>query len=217
MKITKKSIQEAIRNSLKGIINEEKENKTYKYANMDISLPKSGRKAPKLSIPEFQEKIQEFSKKISEVIGNDEHNTDKKISPSKMVYYITCLNARTNKTDKYPIIDDLNKIKHDWENNDSIGDIKITNGIPYITGDFGGDWESSILYFIYYDGKNFRGYIPTYGNTFDRFRKIALGNDDEKDREFLGKVGYYKPYETRDVSFNKDACLKDFKARLGLK
>ena len=51
----------------------------------------------------------------------------------------------------------------------------------YVKGCFGGDWEIPVLFFIYWDGKKFRGYIPTKGNTFNRKEKRSLGNrgDDE--------------------------------------
>ncbi len=75
-----------------------------------------------------------------------------------------------------------------------------------------------VLFFfiIYWDGKEFRGYIPTKGNSFDRFRKIALGNDDDEDIKFLKKVKYYKPDRYMDVYYNKEECLKDFKHRIGV-
>lgn len=42
--------------------------------------------------------------------------------------------------------DDLNKIQHDGENCESIGDIESSNGLTYVKGYFGGDWEIPILF-----------------------------------------------------------------------
>lgn len=72
------------------------------------------------------------------------------------------------------------------------------------------------FFVLYWDGKDIRGYIPTKGNSFDRFRKIALGNDDEKDIEFLERVRCKPSDGTHSVNYNKEECLKDFKHRIGV-
>lgn len=45
---------------------------------------------------------------------------------------------------------------------------------------------------------------------------ITLGNDDDEDIKFLKKVKYYKPDRYRDVYYNREECLKDFKHRIGV-
>lgn len=70
------------------------------------------------------------------------------------------------------------------------------------------------FFVIYWDGTQLRGYIPTKGNSFDRFRKIALGNDDNADRKFLERVKCNA--NPHSVNYNKEECIKDFKHRIGL-
>jgi len=40
----------------------------------------------------------------------------------------------------------------------------------------GGDWEEPVAFVIYWDGKDFRGYVPTDGNSFDIASKAAIGS-----------------------------------------
>jgi len=40
----------------------------------------------------------------------------------------------------------------------------------------GGDWEEPVAFVIYWDGKDFRGYVPTDGNSFDLATKAAIGS-----------------------------------------
>lgn len=43
----------------------------------------------------------------------------------------------------------------------------------------GGDWESSVYFIIYFDGKDLRAYVPKDGNAWNTKTKKAYGNDDE--------------------------------------
>lgn len=43
----------------------------------------------------------------------------------------------------------------------------------------GGDWEDPVAFIIYWDGKAFRGYVPTEGNSFDLASKAAIGSAPE--------------------------------------
>lgn len=40
----------------------------------------------------------------------------------------------------------------------------------------GGDWEHPTAFVVYFDGKKFRGYVPTNGNSFDLASKAAIGS-----------------------------------------
>jgi len=72
---------------------------------------------------------------------------------------------------------DLEIYTRDWENCE-INSWGITiNDIPYIECKTYGDWEEPICIYIYYDGEQFRGYIPTKGNTINLFDKSAFGNN----------------------------------------
>jgi hypothetical protein len=86
--------------------------------------------------------------------------------------------------------------------------------MPYVIVSAGGDWEIPVIFMVYWDGSKFRGYIPTKGNTFDRQRKEALGNNEKEDNKYARKygVGNYN-----DVHYNIDACIEDFRARVKVK
>ena len=57
----------------------------------------------------------------------------------------------------------------------------LSNGLPVLFVNAGGDWEYPICFCIYYDGKRLRAYIPTEGNVFNRDLKSAYGNNDDKE------------------------------------
>jgi hypothetical protein len=85
---------------------------------------------------------------------------------------------------------DLKKIEFDFENF-SIGDAAdetgfenypcgfevLDNGLPVLFVNAGGDWEFPICFCIYWDGKQFRAYIPTDGNAFNKKEKCAFGSE----------------------------------------
>ena len=66
------------------------------------------------------------------------------------------------------------------------------------------------------DGKKFRGYIPTKGNTFNRKEKIALGNRDDDD-EYVKKDCGDDNATANMVTDDMKSCLADFKARVKVK
>lgn len=184
----------------------------YKYPNMEVSYPSKGRTAKKITKEEFEKHLTDFFVKYSwKEDMKDDIKNGKRLKPRAFFNYA----LQHNKSIPKRLRDDLNEIEHDEENMGPIGDIQIANGVPYIQGEMGGDWESPIFFVIYWDGKELRGYIPTKGNSFDRFRKIALGNDDEEDAKFLEKVRC-KVRDGHSAYFNKEECIKDFKYRIGL-
>jgi len=83
---------------------------------------------------------------------------------------------------------DLDKVHFDTENvtterdfDDITGYHKLSNGMPYLGIMAGGDWETSVFFCIYWDGKNLRGYIPEKGNLWNTTTKEAYGNDEAAD------------------------------------
>lgn len=205
-------------------------NETKSYnVNMDLALAKSGRTAPKISADEFFEHVKDYfiknnssesdydTEKIQAFIDDPKKKADK-----KDLMYIIKQNAWKKEKSGNNIFKDLNKIKHDWENCDYIGDIRTTkSGIPYILGDFGGDWEEPILFMVYWDGTEFRGYIPEHGNCYNRDLNQAFGNNEEADEKFIMKNvtnndGDYSKIH-RNLSFNKEECIKDFESRIKVK
>lgn len=65
------------------------------------------------------------------------------------------------------------------------GIVELPSGLTFLAGVAGGDWEHPVLFIVYHDGKKFRGYIPTDGNTFNRLSKAAYGNDEVSDLDAL--------------------------------
>lgn len=84
---------------------------------------------------------------------------------------------------------DLSKIRFDSENfnccnNDEpesnlIGLHTLENGLTFLGGMAGGDWEIPVFIIIYWDGSSLRGYIPMYGNTIDLDFKCAFGSEED--------------------------------------
>jgi len=109
------------------------------------------------------------------------------------------------------VLEDFRKVKVDFENFQAIEIVTGSNGIPAVYCAFGGDWENPVAGFIYFDGKKFRGYIPTYGNVFNKHSKIAIGSEEEL--EYMGVNPYGKKYcflreeRTSPEQFSRDAAL----------
>lgn len=94
-----------------------------------------------------------------------------------------------------PIIEkDLSKINFDLENC-SVGNADpeyddggyceypvgyevLSNGLPVLFVNAGGDWECPICFCLYYDGKYVRAYIPKNGNLYNKKEKCAYGSED---------------------------------------
>lgn len=180
------------------------ESKTY-YANMDEKLiVKDGRTAIKTTPTQLEDKIKEIWK-----LNKEDEYTKLKYALHQLMAY------PKGKKGLEQYAKDISKIKFDGENFEIIGDIRTNNnGISYIIAESGGDWEIPLLVFIYFDGKHIRGYIPTYGNCFDRDKKTAFGNGDDLDYEFIKnefKDEKASPYDIKNhLKFNIDACIKDF-------
>jgi hypothetical protein len=55
----------------------------------------------------------------------------------------------------------------------------LSNNLPVLFVNAGGDWENPICFCIYWDGKQMRAYIPKDGNVYNVKAKSAYGNDDD--------------------------------------
>ena len=204
MKIRESELRGLVRESIKRVL---KENKN-KYVNMDVELPSSGRTGVKITPTEFTEHVEKVAIEV-------EYEANGKIKWKDIVNIIRnqCW-KKEHKNSLKDLFNDISKVKWDPENVDYIGDLRDYNGMPYVIVSAGGDWEIPVIFMVYWDGNKFRGYIPTKGNTFDRQRKEALGNNEEEDNKYVRKygVGNYN-----DVHYNIDACIEDFRARVKVK
>lgn len=184
------------------------ENKRY-YVNLDIEPAKEGRTAAKISPKEFENKIRELYEK---------NGVDRRFTIDHFVYSLCRPYAKVPELSE--LYKDIQKVHFDFENCDSIGNkIRETSGISYIMAQAGGDWECPVLFFIYWDGSKFRGYVPIYGNAINRKTNSAFSQSDE-DKEFLRTQNIPEDEIDKAVSwvtYDEEACLKDFRSRVKLK
>lgn len=186
--------------------------------NMDVKLTDGGRTAKKINVKEFKEKMNKIWDKY---LSN--HRYAGKFSVDNFIYQF----CRKSKENEYELlrkmIKDLSKVSFSDENLGSIGDIKTSGGLTYVTCYGGGDWEKPILFYVYWDGNNFRAYIPTYGNSFNRKTMMPLGNNDEEDIKFLRSQGFdgsdneLLDIINKNIKYNEKSCFKDFKSRVKIK
>lgn len=164
------------------------------YCNTKVSLRTGGRKAPKGGVDRLKQLIPDLK------------------SGESYELYKYLLENKSKGVEK-----DLSKYEVDFEN---IGDIKLgttKSGIDYLTLWVGGDWESPVQIFLYWDGKQYRGYIPLKGNAINTVNKSAFGNDEDEDEAYLKKEFKLKEYtgeEVDEIEINFDMCLEDFESRL---
>ena len=96
------------------------------------------------------------------------------------------------------------------------------SGIDYLALLVNGDWEEPVAVFVYWDGKKYRGYVPTRGNAINTINKSAFGNDEDADNEYCTKYLGLKDYYGCDgcafgLPINWGACLEEFETRLVVK
>lgn len=180
--------------------------------NLDVELPSAGRTAKRITPKEFEEKMKQIWEKNGE---------DNRFTLDNFVYTFCSQWAKNRPKELNTLMDDISKVKYDTENIGAVGKIESTNGLTYLKCYAGGDWEDPILFFMYWDGNKFRGYIPTYGNAYNRKYKIAFGNNEEQDVEFLKTQNLDTDENLASIigriSYDVKACMKDFKARVKLK
>lgn len=79
------------------------------------------------------------------------------------------------------VLDDVSKIKFDFENTQVEKIVTFDSGVTVALVMAGGDWEYPLYFAFYYDGKRFRGYLPTAGNVYNHTTKEAYGNGEEEE------------------------------------
>lgn len=151
----------------------------FTYINMDRSLLKNGgRNAYQMSLEDFKTLLNEALRPISIDYDEDYYDGDDYL---EQLIYEAVSGAHYN--DGIPQFDkvakDLDKIYMDFENVMVEEILVADNGVPVVRLIIGGDWEIPVQAFLYWDGKALRGYIPTYGNTFNRYCKSAMGSEGE--------------------------------------
>lgn len=173
------------------------------YINQNVKLKVGGRKAPKMSIKDLRDILlngvirdnrfnqEEYLEKeyrsksdhrvihislddpswvtkYTELCNNPEFSEDVDYTFLSYIVYYGGWNIKFNK--------DLEKYTRDLENMEIRSWGLTTDNVPYIECKTYGDWEQPTCVYFYYDGKNFRGYIPERGNCVNLLAKAAFGN-----------------------------------------
>ena len=186
------------------------------YLNKDVKLKKGGRKAVCITEEEFDEilsKLKTKAEKLGYCVDNTYYGEYSWITDG--AFYEVFYKVRA----------DVSKIDFDFENFEIDDTICVTSqGVPYLRCLAGGDWEIPVRFFIYYDGKNMRGYVPTKGNSFNRKAKSAIGNTDDgknNDKAFILKELFPNDDEFEEdfddwnsIDIQENWCLEDFESRL---
>jgi len=143
-----------------------------KYINEQIKAKVGGRKAPKMSIKEFKEKCDRWlvqNKTKLEEEGYDIYDGFNSIVP-----WIVG-NGDEGFGFGKAIKDIHNKFEVYWENMDYEDSPRITkDGIPYWLFEGFSDYGPPVFWFLYWDGKNWRAYVPVRGNYVCPKKKIQF-------------------------------------------
>ena len=151
-------------------------------------IRKGGRYAVPISEEELKEKIIEVLKDADFSLGCDEYGDC--FSFEDGVEELCCPDEPIKHS---RIFKDISKVDFSLENfmcrdigapNTSgnwEGFHTLPTGLAFLGCRAGGDWEYPVNFAIYYDGKDLRGYIPRYHNSYNLKTKAAFGNDYEMD------------------------------------
>lgn len=195
--------------------------------NKNIKLRQGGRSAVKMSMEDFKDRLEILARELQE-------------DPDNLYQFIQeiCYSVPSVKNDM--------KININMENLES--SFKMTStGVPYIFNEATSDYSTWMVFMIYWDGKKFRAYIPTYGNPWNTDIKEQLGEYPEEDIKFISKqlggesklkevlndILTNEGYDDIDVDdidpeealynllqntvFDEKMCVEDFEARLTVK
>lgn len=214
------------------------------YMNMDRKYIRSGgRNAVTMPLEQFKElfslALQRYDDDDSGWTPDNMEDYEKYRLESMLLnalseYYMV---APFNKVRK-----DIDKIQVAYENVVLKEFVVTSTGVPAARLLIGGDWEKGITAYVYFDGKAFRGYVPLYGNAYDRASKCAFGSEPHCKKTYVitsdsasTKLFYegdmtvnetgvpqsvtlteedYEEFNWCEVEANNEACLEDFTARM---
>ena len=151
-----------------------------------------GRSAVKILLDEFKQKVIDYVNKNYDSHYDDKINLTIKDLDIKEYedykYSGEIMSALLNNT---TIDKDIQKISFNYENSEYDSIEVLNNGLPVMKCVAGGDWEYPVYFIIYWDGKQFRGYTPENGNTFNRITRTASGSEGDYGIEIAHNSGYY--------------------------
>lgn len=109
------------------------------------------------------------------------------------------------------------KAVKDWKVDSALDNLTVKefkvgkNGVAYMWFAAGGDSEIPVSAMMYWDGKAFRTYIPTFGNTYNAKYKAAYNEDDIAAfcDEFEAKgEGFPRVLEADEAACDEDFCCR---------
>lgn len=173
--------------------------------NMNVKLRQGGRNAVKMTMEEFEEKIEQLM---------EQHGYDSMYDFAQSGCY------------EIPSIKKDMKVDVNIENFEYSYRMTST-GVPYMLVEAASDYSPWMVFMIYWDGTKFRAYIPTYGNVWNTKTKAMIGENPEEDVKFIlsqNKGLDVDPDDidllytlTEDLWYSEKACIQDFEARLTVK
>lgn len=197
-----------------------------RFVNDDVKLKKGGRRAVKITQNELNERIIARAKHLmdKEELLDYEEYCDESDDEGTLIIAIRTLLREDSiiKKDMKYIFDSEDIEVLQSENNAIIGFFTFENGLT-ILGTLMEGWGSPVSVIFYYDGKNIRGYIPTYGNNINvdfktsflmeqespnydtivsKYKESGLINKNEK--EFDVSEIYLRKYGISLEEFNED-------------
>lgn len=96
---------------------------------------------------------------------------------------------------------DLDKVFADWDFQfQKAGQIGNLHFNEYIMG---GDWETPVFFIVYWDGKEFRAYIPKDGNAWNTDNHKAYGNHEASDKKNALKRFGTEDYKSVNFDYKK--------------
>ena len=169
-----------------------------------------GRNAPKQTPQEFIKSMRDQLKKEIKDLGNTLYRHEICIELSLLVHCPdeTAVDNLCDDLIKRMLVDYLFKVsrgynisykfqndlkyKNNYNRIEILGQHETIDGIQYLEVLVKPDYSEngpSVAYYIYFDGKFFRVYTPSFGNWVDTKKKIAFGFDSESDMSELRRQG----------------------------
>ena len=154
------------------------------------------RYAPAMSVDDFKNTVVSYASSLGYF---DEREDDKNNVDLEFVFHYLLSEDKAKL-----VLKDWSKVDFDLENVMFEGFNSTQDGIPYAELYAGGDWELPVYCIVYFDGKDFRGYVPKDGNLYNFTTKTAYGNDEDDDeKDFAKRYGSYD----EDEFYNKQPEL----------
>lgn len=90
--------------------------------------------------------------------------------------------------------------------------VKVSaTGIPFFWILAYGECNCPVGFMIYFDGKDFRGYIPTYGNSFNPKTKSAFGCEEDSDKDYTGTYVYVEDGVSKTITIRSEEEFDEFR------